>query len=93
MTYPRINSSHPSLTADSEHKLLAGQPDGAAELQNEKLLLEYKALHTLYEADKEAVDATLLCNRYDGTCISLQIEHNYDYQIQGLLGCQWLQDM
>ena len=80
MTYPRINSSHQLLTADSEHKFLAGSPDGVAELRNEKL-------HTLYEADKEAVDATLLCNRYDGTCISLQIEHNYDYQIQGLLGC------
>ena len=67
MTYPRINSSHQLLTADSEHKFLAGLPDGVAELQNEKLLLEYKALHTLYEADKLAVAATLLCNRYDGT--------------------------
>ena len=63
MTYPRINSSHPSLTADSEHKFLAGSPDGVAKLHDEKLLLKYKALHTLYEADKEAVDATSLCNR------------------------------
>lgn len=42
MTYPRINSSHPSLTADSEHKFLAGSPDGVAELRNEKLCWNIK---------------------------------------------------
>ena len=43
-----VEISHPSLTADSEHNFLAGSPDSIGILENEKFLLEYTALYSLF---------------------------------------------
>ena len=51
--YEGIEISHPSLTADSENKFLAGSPDGIGILENEKFLLEYTALESLFERDAQ----------------------------------------
>ena len=80
--YEGIEISHPSLTADSENKFLAGLPDGIGILDNEKFLLEYTAPYSLFE-ENNAVDAQFLYNRDDG--ISLSKKPNHFYQIQGLL--------
>lgn len=81
--YEGVEISHPSLTADSKHKFLAGSPDGIGKHDNETFLLEYKAPYSLFEGEKDAADAQFLCQRDDG--ISLSKKHNYFYQIQGLL--------
>ena len=73
--YEGVEISHPSPTADSEHKFLAGSPDGIGKNDNEKLLLEYKAPYSLFEGEEEAVDAQFLYHRDDG--ISLSKKHNF----------------
>ena len=45
--YDGIKIEHTSLTAHVQHKFMAGSPDGVAELNGQRFLLEYKALYTL----------------------------------------------
>ena len=77
--YEGVEIIYPSPTADSEHKFSAGSPANIGKHDNEKFQLEYKAPYSLFEEEKDAVDAQFLYHRDDG--ISLSKRHNYCNQI------------
>ena len=82
--YEGIKIQHPSLTAHAEHKFMAGSPDGVAEWNGERFLLEFKAPYTLYLEEKPAIDANFVTTDTKGQT-TLKRQNNYFYQVQGLL--------
>ena len=64
--YEGVEISHPSQTADGVHKFSAGLRDCIGKHDNEKFLFDlYKVPYSLFEGEKDAVDAQFLCYRDD----------------------------